>query len=176
MPAFDLKTDLLIKEFMQGEGKNSRKPYAELSRRIPKFSSKQISHRWNYKINPRVTNGPFTQEEKEFIYNWVSKNTKASDNISWANCQTAMEMKFNKFRSANRIQGIWITHLKHLERINRQNVKNFKPPFILPKVSHVNPTIVISKAPTLRLRPPHLPTLIPDFQPEMYIPKMMPLF
>ncbi|CAG8649527.1 14536_t:CDS:2 [Funneliformis caledonium] len=54
MSIFDLETDDQIKEFMQGEGKNIRKPYVELSRRIPNFSSKQLCNRWNYKLNPRL--------------------------------------------------------------------------------------------------------------------------
>ncbi|CAG8560443.1 14555_t:CDS:2 [Funneliformis caledonium] len=55
MSIFDLGTDDQIKEFMQGEGKNIRKPYVELSRRIPNFSSIQLCNRWNYKLNPRRT-------------------------------------------------------------------------------------------------------------------------
>ncbi|CAG8571163.1 17384_t:CDS:2 [Funneliformis caledonium] len=107
MSIFDLKDDNLIKEFMQGEGRTLRKPYVELSHRIPKFSSKQICHRWNINLTLAViTNGPFTQEEKDFIYQWVNKNTKASDKIKWSHCQTAMEKKFNKFRAINRIQGM----------------------------------------------------------------------
>ncbi|CAI2176437.1 5289_t:CDS:2 [Funneliformis geosporum] len=183
MPLFDLETDDQIREFMQNEGKKHYKPYVEMSRRLPKFTPKQICHRWNYKLNPRLTDGPFTQEEKEFIYKWVTKNIKESGEIRWSHCQKLMEKKFKKFRAVNRIQGMWLTHRRHLER----GVKKTKIPGTNTiDLSHVkqhttivfNPsytTLVFSDVPILRTRP-RLPTLIPSFQPEIKIPKMMPLF
>ncbi|CAG8571681.1 11598_t:CDS:2 [Funneliformis mosseae] len=186
MSIFDLETDDQIKEFMQGEGKNLSKPYMELSRRIPNFSSKQLCHRWNYKLNPRLTDGPFTQEEKEFIYKWVNENTTASGKVRWSHCQKALENKFDKFRAVNRIQGMWLTHCRHLEHdlpkvfYYRKRVKTFNTPLILPKANPSgtkNAPIAFSNVPILRPRP-RLPALIPNYQPEINVPKfkMLPLF
>ncbi|CAI2184678.1 9637_t:CDS:2, partial [Funneliformis geosporum] len=176
-------TDHQIKEFMQGKGKDHSKPYVELSNRIPEFSSKQICYRWNY-IKHRVTDDPFTQKEKEFISKWIKENDEVSYNIKWSRCQKKMEKKFNKFRTVDSIQRLWFTHCKHREsrvkkiKIPGTNVINFnrkraKRPR---KTTRVIPsTIVFSTFPHLQLHP-HLPTLIPSFQPEINIPKMMPLF
>ncbi|CAI2191540.1 11840_t:CDS:2 [Funneliformis geosporum] len=184
MPIFDLKTDDQIKEFMQDERKNHNKPYVELSRRIPKYSPKQICHRWNYKLNPRLTDGPFTQEEKEFIYKWGKNNKNFFGEIKWSHCQRAMEKKFNKFRAVNRILGMWLTHFKRRER--RVKTYNFPGTSVIDfsnvynhphvKQPDTSTTTIVSNVPLLRFRPPRLPTLIPNFQPEMNLPKMMPLF
>ncbi|CAG8586352.1 17911_t:CDS:2 [Funneliformis caledonium] len=193
MSIFDLKTDFLIKEFMQGEGRNIRNPYLELSHRIPKFTAEQISHRWNYKLHPRITNGPFTKEEKRCIYQWVKRNSKTSEKIKWSNCQKLLEKKFHKVRAINRIQGVWTTYQRLLKnRVKKPEIPgtsiiDFGPPqddqqsgittnIVLPNISHLIP--VGTTTTTIVSPRPLLPTLIPNanFQPAMNISKMMPLF
>ncbi|CAI2186322.1 1317_t:CDS:2 [Funneliformis geosporum] len=135
MSMFDIETDDQIKEFMQGEGKYHSAPYVELGRRLPKFSPKQIRHRWKFNSN-RIAGG-------------------AVNRIRVTHCIRKRPAKKPK------IPGTSVINF------------NVKQPGTN---THVNPSaIVFFNVPHLQLRP-SLPTLIPDFQPEISIPKMMPIF
>jgi len=62
---------------------------------------------------------PFTQEEKNYIYEWVGKYLETNDgNISWKLLQYEMEKKFDNLRSRNDLKNTWNAK-KRLEARNR---------------------------------------------------------
>ncbi|CAG8571052.1 2185_t:CDS:2 [Funneliformis mosseae] len=106
-----------LKEFMQSEGRNIRNPYLELSRRIPKFTAEQISHRWNYKLNPRRT-----KEERGAFINELKTIPKRPKKFK---CQTAKSyLKKNSIRSALSIGSKECG--PHIKRLLNRRVNNPK--------------------------------------------------
>ncbi|CAG8567194.1 12228_t:CDS:2 [Funneliformis mosseae] len=115
MTIFDPKTDAVIIKFMLEEGRKHKKPFSELSKKI-KFSTKQICHRWNEQVDPRIERGPLCDKEKEFINQWVKENRKSDGKIRWTRCQNDLKLIFNKLRSTNKIKNAWSSEQKRLAR------------------------------------------------------------
>ncbi|CAB4383772.1 hypothetical protein RhiirA5_430562 [Rhizophagus irregularis] len=119
---FNLNSERIIIDYMErwaSHGRQNRNPFVELSKIIP-HSPKQIYQHWWNKLDPRlclVSNEPFSNEEKGYIYSWVedylSSNKKT---IPWKTLQSKMEEEFRRFRSRNDIKNIWYSRERRLAR------------------------------------------------------------
>ncbi|CAG8654108.1 3485_t:CDS:2 [Rhizophagus irregularis] len=97
---FNLNSERIIIDYMErwaSHGRQNRNPFVELI--------------------CLVSNEPFSNEEKGYIYSWVedylSSNKKT---IPWKTLQSKMEEEFRRFRSRNDIKNIWYSRERRLAR------------------------------------------------------------
>ncbi|RIA84230.1 hypothetical protein C1645_423556 [Glomus cerebriforme] len=93
------------------QGKISKSPFANLAKKLKSngynFDSKAICDYWWNVLDPRLNHGPFSQEEKDYIYEKARKYQETNDKIPWKFLQDKFKMKFGKFRSRNDLKNIW---------------------------------------------------------------------
>jgi len=72
-----------------------------------------------------VDHSPYSQEEKNYIYERVREHlkTKGGD-IPWTTLQSEMKTRFDKFRSRNDLKNIWNANKRHHERMAKAGENN----------------------------------------------------
>ncbi|CAG8526815.1 8110_t:CDS:2 [Funneliformis caledonium] len=103
--------NIIIRFMTSKEGRNHKTPYSELSKKTG-YSSKQIYHLWNDKLDPSLYHEPLSDEEKVYINKWVEENKSESGKIYWANCQEDMKRVFQRLHSRNKIKNSWYAEQK----------------------------------------------------------------
>ncbi|CAG8692695.1 8565_t:CDS:2 [Funneliformis caledonium] len=118
---FSREQDQIIKDFMVNN-KCVKHPFSILSKMesIP-FDTKQIASRWWSKLDPRLCKDAFSQEEKDFIYNWVPEHTQPEQNIQWKDLQAEMKAKLGNFRARNSLKNIWNSKQKQIKAKSKVN-------------------------------------------------------
>ncbi|GBB98183.1 hypothetical protein RclHR1_03160003 [Rhizophagus clarus] len=110
-------------------GKHSKTPFVDLSKKLKirfNFEPKAICDYWWNILDPRLDHSPFSQEEKNYIYECIGRYKEMNDgNIPWTNLQSEMA-KFGKFRSRNDLKNIWNVKKRQLEVKNSglENIDN----------------------------------------------------
>ncbi|RIA83076.1 hypothetical protein C1645_880723 [Glomus cerebriforme] len=68
----------------------------------------------NY-IEPLINHGPFTEEEKNYVYDWIMKNQN-HNMIRWEHLQLEILKEYGKFRLRNDLKTIWNTKKRQRSR------------------------------------------------------------
>lgn len=109
---FRKEDDSLILSLMS-DLRGTKYPFNVISRRLPKYTSKQISHHWSNFLDPELDHSPLSDDEKEFITRWISEHGK--DGINWKILRAELKTKFCRSRSSNKIKNYWHSSLRQID-------------------------------------------------------------
>ncbi|RIA80348.1 hypothetical protein C1645_838868 [Glomus cerebriforme] len=86
---------------------NVRNKYERISKILPQYQSRQIRHHYCNNLDERLSKDPLSNDEKEFITQWVKENQEPNGTIHWRDLIPEMEYQLGKLHSENKIKNFW---------------------------------------------------------------------
>ncbi|CAG8684627.1 601_t:CDS:2 [Funneliformis caledonium] len=117
---------------------NCSSPFAEISRLTNyQYSASRLYHHWHHNLNWRLCHDPLTQEEKDYINDWVRQRRLPNGAIRWSVLQKDMEQMFLRLHNTNKIKNYWRSNQNRISRTATTTAVMTNPAPSLPS-SHVS--------------------------------------
>ncbi|RGB26497.1 hypothetical protein C1646_674731 [Rhizophagus diaphanus] len=115
------------------EKSNVRNKYERISKVLPQYNSRQIRHHYKNVLNVRLNKDGLSNDEKDFIVQWIEQHQGPNGTIHWKVLILVMELRFDKLHSENKLKNFWYRRKLRLERDS--GIRGSADPF-----SNPNPT------------------------------------
>ncbi|GBC04142.1 hypothetical protein RclHR1_05530011 [Rhizophagus clarus] len=162
---------------------NVRNPFVRLSEIFNyKYSPSQLSNHYRNYLNPQLYLGDLSDEEMNFIDDWISHNRTGIGAIRWMTLIEKLKRRFGLLRSENKVKNYWYSKQKRSRNScqrRRRSSTSSRTSTIVSATIPISMTI-LPFDPTATLTPPLyddytyqqrqrnylLPTLECDFRPK----------
>ncbi|GET03631.1 hypothetical protein GLOIN_2v1782447 [Rhizophagus clarus] len=95
--------------------------YAEIRKKIPEYTTKQIRQRWKNQLDPALCHDRLDESEETLIIELVKNNQGPNGKIHWINLIPIVKAMTGKSRSENKLKNFWYSKRGQLLS------KNYKP-------------------------------------------------
>ncbi|CAB4383617.1 unnamed protein product [Rhizophagus irregularis] len=84
--------------------------------KIDNINSYEKEIKYKEPLIRQVNHGPFSDDEKNYIYEWANNRTKNCDAIRWEFLQIEIQNNFGKFRLRNDLKYQWNCRRRYISR------------------------------------------------------------
>ncbi|RIA83068.1 hypothetical protein C1645_743336 [Glomus cerebriforme] len=129
-----------------------RNPFIKMAEVLP-FNSRQLCNYWRNYLDPEVHQGSLSDEEKQFIDEWIKLNRIENGVITWKTLRHELKNQFGFLRSENAVKNYWYS------KQNRTGAVEESESLVLPQIPY--PTDPEMPIPIQQPNPIALSTLQP---------------